>query len=275
MEHSEVIVITEAHGLPADAETFRRELPQFLAWLSTGDRVGAGGPAILVRRSALRPMPGVAAMDWRSIGARFTEEVGGQAAYVDTAAGRGVVRVVGVHVSSPQLQTQDRKRMLRRLRSLTLPLIEGATVLVGDFNMSHGVDSDVAEGRPDVLRMDSVSQWWSTERRSTTRSFRLRLRRHTVGGEFVGFSTLDRAFVHLGGADLLRVVPTFTPLRDITDRGLPSDHTPMLLRFGTRSPMRERLSIPDHVVAHPHFGDLVKQYFSERDDPEDDPYSGS
>lgn len=49
-EHSEVIVV----GLSVDVSCFHREFPQFVAWLSVGDPVGAGGMAILFRRSALQ-----------------------------------------------------------------------------------------------------------------------------------------------------------------------------------------------------------------------------
>lgn len=91
-ERGDVVIIVEAHGLAEDVATFRREVPQFLAWMSAGTIVGAGGIAILVRREILRPRPHADECDWRSIGVRFIDAVRGRAAYIDLATGAGIIR---------------------------------------------------------------------------------------------------------------------------------------------------------------------------------------
>lgn len=42
-ECSDLVVIAEAHGLRQGAETFRREIPHFISWLSAGEHTGIGG----------------------------------------------------------------------------------------------------------------------------------------------------------------------------------------------------------------------------------------
>lgn len=44
---------------------------------------------------------------------------------------------------------------------MTIPLHDGATILVGDFNMSRGIDGEIADGRPGDIRMGPISQLWS------------------------------------------------------------------------------------------------------------------
>lgn len=259
---AEVLIVSEAHGLSADIDTFHREFPHFVAWLSVGERVGAGGLAILVLRSALQSMPELEVGDWRREGVRFAAQVPGRIAYVDIAAGRGSARIAGVHIP-PQLTQRDRKSMLRRLRSLTFPLADAATVLVGDFNMTHGVDGNVADGRPDIVRMDGISQLWSAYAPEYGEIASTPARRQVVGGEFVGFSTLDRAFVHLGEADLLEVAPTLVPMRDVADRGPPSEHVPIFLRSAGRGARRRRPGIPDYIASDPRLGG-VRDYYAQQ-----------
>lgn len=266
-ETHDIVIICQAHGLQEDDQTFRREFPHFESWLSVCDRAALGGLAILVRRGSLWPEPAPEG-SWRTLGMQCCEIVPGRAAHVDLAAAGGTLRIVGVHIP-PQMTRMQRTDMLTTLQGLALPLVEGPTVIIGDMNMTHGVDM-TQEG---TMRMDSISEWWAgfapefIEVPSPSPT-----RRHTVGGVFVSFATLDRAFVHFGEADLLDFRPSFEPTRSITDRRLPSDHVPMRLTFCAPPRRTAREHIPDYVAKHEDFGPKVAELFAEVGGAEAEPY---
>lgn len=116
---------------------------------------------------------------------------------------------------------------------------------------THGVDT----AQDGTIRIDPISQRWAdfapefVEVPSPAPT-----RRHTVGGAYVGFSTLDRILVPAGEADLIDLRPAFAPVRNIADRTMPSGHTPMELTFQEPRWGRGRAHIPDYVAAHPPFG---------------------
>lgn len=69
------------------------------------------------------------------------------------AVGSGIVPIVGAH-APPQLDTHRRKDMLMSLHGCTLLVAE---VILGDFNMTRGVDEECSEVRSAAVRMGEVS----------------------------------------------------------------------------------------------------------------------
>lgn len=270
-ETHDVVIICEAHGLQEDDQTCRREFPHLVSWLSVCDRAALGGDNGRPGEARIAPARACALEgSWRTAGvcsAARSSRAARPTCGSGCAAG-GTLRIVGVQIP-PQMSRTQRTDMLTTLRCLALPLAEGPTMIIRDMNMTHGVDM-TQEG---TVRMDSISEWWAgfapefIEVPSPSPT-----RRHTGGGVFVSFATLDRAFVHVGEADLLDFRPSFEPTRSITDRQLPSDHAPMRLTFCAPPRRAAREHIPDYVAKHEDFGSKVAELFAEVRGAEAGPY---
>lgn len=169
--------------------------------------------------------------------------------------------MIGLHLD-PALTFAAKRGTLRFLYEWCLPTEVGLTVMLGDWNCTEINDYEMMRVGGAIHHSRSLAAWsrsYATEAVEVPgeESTRWQMR----DGRIEQVATLAWAYCVAHEPDVMSLRPNLSHPFSVTDLRVPSDHAPILLRFGRQRRGFSRLRVTYHNFDREDFGPRVWEVF--------------